>query len=201
MISIHQIRPDITETLIIDACIEGGFEPDIGMLPQQIYSALDILDIGYSLADMVRLKPTHGQRGDMRTNMTLQQALILTSDDVCLIRVTGHVLASNRGIPLDPNVGRRGSRRRVLGIVMIHDATIEARRPWIKSDNPMIQFVRDLRSDTQKGSYRFRVYDAVMKHISDPTMPVRFQEIRHLGYTKKMLRRHYERGDVQIIIH
>jgi hypothetical protein len=199
LVAFAQVIPDRPEQEIIEACFDAGFEPDIGMLPQQIHRAADLLSLKYEIADLVQLKPSHGHKGDMRNNITLQQALIATSDDVCLIRVSGHVLASNRGIPLDPNVNRRGARRRVLEIMHIHNATIAARHPVIVSANPTIVFDRDLRDETQSKSYRRRVYDKVFGFIGDPAQPVTFDQLRPLGYTRKMMNRHYQRGDIHII--
>lgn len=198
LVALHSIIPDRDETAIVAACMEAGFEPDIGMLPHHIHKAAELLGLEYERVDLVSLKPDHYKGGDMRRNLTLHQALIATSDDVCLIRVSGHVLASNRGVPLDPNIDVRGSRRRVLEIIRVHNATIPARRSWVNSSNPVVSFVRDLTIETQQGSYRRKVYDRIFnKHKLGAH--VHFETLRRYGYTKKMMRRHFERGDLEII--
>lgn len=198
MVAFSKVLPDRTERDIVKACINAGFTEWMGMLPMQIESAADTLGLQYTNADLTTYKATHCTQ-DRRKSLTLNQALIATRNDVCLIRVTGHVLASNRGIPLDTNMRKRGARRRVLGIYVIHNATIESDDPSAISRDPEIQFVHDIRHDTRKTSSRRVVYDAVYEYLRDPALPVRFSELKQFGYTRSMLRRHVERGDV--IIH
>lgn len=195
MVAMHQVAPHLSELDIIVACMSSGWREDMGMLPMQIQKALDKLRLEWTCLD----DDLQVCLDDMRKNMTLNQALKHTEEHVCLIRVNGHVLASNRGIPLDTNMRIRGARRRVLGIYVIHNATIEARQSWAITENPTIQFVHDITHDTRKGSQRRAIYERVMKELCDPALPITFEELRPLGYTRRMLRRHIERGDAIII--
>lgn len=194
----HQILPDRSEREILRACFKAGYHPDIGMLPTMIHQAADLLGLQWESIELRRIKPSHGARGDMRNNLTLSQALLALPDDVCLIRVNGHVLASNRGLSLDPNIAHRGSRRRVLEIMTIHNATIPGRCPGIEFDDPLIRFARDILSETQRKSYRRQVYERVV-HAVGLNDAIRFSELRPCGYTRKMLKRHHQRGDVIIV--
>lgn len=194
----HQILPDRSERAILRACFKAGYHPDIGMLPTYIHHAADLLGLKWESIALRSIKPSHGAGGDMRNNVTLSQALAALPDEVCIIRVNGHVLASNRGLSLDPNIVRRGSRRRVLEILMIHNATIPEHRPGIEFDDPLIRFQRDILDETQRTSYRRRVYERVV-NVVDGKDAVRFSDLRPCGYTKKMLKRHHSRGDVLIL--
>jgi hypothetical protein len=194
----HQILPDRSERAILKACFKAGFHPDVGMLPNHIHEAANLLGLKWESISLRTLKPSHGAGGDMRNNITLSQALIALSDAVCIIRVNAHVLASNRGLSLDPNIARRGSRRRVLEIMMIHNATIAEHRPGIAFDDPKIRFLRDIRDETQHKSYRRQVYERVVNIVS-ANDTVKFSDLRPCGYTKKMLKRHHSRGDVFIL--
>ena len=194
----HQILPDRSEKTILKACFKAGFHPDIGMLPNHIHEAANLLGLKWESISLRTLKPSHGAGGDMRNNITLSQALLALSDEVCIIRVNAHVLASNRGMSLDPNIARRGSRRRVLEILMIHNATIPEHRPGIVFDDPKIRFARDIRDETQERSYRRQVYERVVNTLGGGDT-ARFSDLRPCGYTRKMLKRHQSRGDVIII--
>lgn len=194
----HQILPDRSEREILKACFKAGYHPDIGMLPSYIHEAANLLGLKWESISLHSIKPTHGAGGDMRNNVTLSQALVALADEVCIIRVNGHVLASNRGISLDPNIAQRGSRRRVLEIMTIRNATIAKHRPGIVFDDPLIRFQRDIRDETQRKSYRRQVYERVVNVVGDSDA-VRFSDLRPCGYTKKMLKRHYSRGDLIIL--
>lgn len=197
MVAFQQVLPCRDEAQIIEACITSGFTEWLGMLPHQIEQAADKLGLQYTHADLVQYKPTI-RDGDARTSMTLNQALAMTSTETCLIRVTGHVLASHHGIPLDVNMRKRGARRRVLGLYVLHNATLQRQTSWDITRDPEIVFVHDIRHDTRARSSRRVVYDRVFEYLGDPARPVRFSELRQLGYTRKMLKRHVERGDVII---
>lgn len=195
MVAFATVLPCRDEDEIIKACVDAGFTEWMGMLPQQIECAADTLGLEYTNADLTTYKPTHCT-SDRRKSLTLNQALTATNNDVCLIRVTGHILASNRGIPLDTNMNKRGARRRVLGIYVLHNATIPSNDALAIPDDPEILFVNDVRHDTRAQSSRRAIYDAVYVYIADPALPVRFSELKQFGYTRSMLRRHIERGDV-----
>ena len=194
----HQILPDRSEREILKACLKAGYYPDIGMLPTYIHKAADLLGLQWESISLRSIKPSHGAGGDMRNNITLSQALLALPDEVCIIRVNGHVLASNRGLSLDPNIAQRGSRRRVLEIMTIRNATIAEHRPGIEFDDPLIRFQRDILDETQRRSYRRQVYERVVNVIGDSDA-IRFSQLRPCGYTKKMLKRHHSRGDVIIL--
>ena len=194
MVAIHKVVPDRDQVEVIAACMKAGFTEWLGMMPHQIEQALKSLGIKYTEADLLRYKPTI-KDNDVRTSMTLNQALAATSTETCLIRLTGHIIASHKGIPLDTNMRRRGARRRVLGIYVIHNATLTIERSSAISRDPEIQFVHDITHDTRSNK---SIYEAVYKYLGDPALPVRFSELKSLGYTRRMLRRHLQRGDVII---
>lgn len=198
MVAFQQVLPDRDETEIVAACMQAGFTEWLGMLPTQIEKAATLLGLEYTKADLIKYKPTHCSQ-DRRKSLTLGQALAATRNEVCLITVTGHIIASNHGIPIDPNMRVRGARRRVLHLYVLHNATIERRNPSAISNDPEIIFVHDVRHDTRKSSSRRAIYEAVYEYLGDPALPVRFSEIKKLGYTRSMLRRHVQCGDV--IIH
>lgn len=198
LVAFRQILPDRDEGEIIEACYAAGFRDDMGMFPHHIEEAMRILRVKYTKPDLTQYKPTFNT-DDMRTAMTLQQALSVTKNDVCLIRVNGHVLASNRGIPLDVNARKRGARRRVLGLYVIHNATIPRRESLALSNDPRILFVHDIRRDANKGSSRAVVYEKVFKVFGDPPDAVQFSDMQRHGYTRRMLRRHLSRGDAIIV--
>jgi hypothetical protein len=198
MVAFKQVVPHIPDRAIVDACMSSGFTEWLGMLPHQIEIAADVLGLKYTVADLLQYKPTHCTR-DRRKAMTLNQALAATSTKVCLIRITGHIIASNCGVPIDPNMKRRGARRRVLGIYVLHNATIAKRQSWDISGDPSIQFVHDVRHDTRSGSSRAAMYDEIFDFLVDPMTPARLSELKSFGYTRKMLKRHIERGDVIVV--
>lgn len=197
MVAFQQILPDRDERDIIEACLSSGFTEWLGMLPHQIEQAAEKLGLQYTKADLLQYKPSI-KHNDSRTSLTLNQALAATSTEVCLIRVTGHVLASNHGIPLDPNMKRRGARRRVLGLYVMHNATIPRRESRAITRDPEIQFVHDVRHDTRATSSRRAMYDRIYSFLGDPAMPVRLSKLKQFGYDRKLFRRHLERGDIII---
>lgn len=198
MVALYQVVPDRTEHQVIEACIKAGFPEDGGMLPHEIHKAMNLLKIKFTSTTNPRVQGTRYAPGDLRGNMTLQQALAHTKNDVCLIRVSGHVLASNHGIPLDPNGVSRGARRRVLEICVIHNATITRRDATAISDDPLLMFDRDLRHETQQNSARMKLYQRIFAwNVTE--LPIQFSKLREMGYTRKMLLRHYSRGEVHVI--
>lgn len=197
MVALYQVAPDRTEEQIIKACLKAGFPDGGGMLPHEIHKAMRLLKLKFTSISP-RVQNSQYQPGDLRGNMTLQQALDATSDHVCLIRVSGHVLASNRGIPLDPNGDKRGARRRVLEICVIHNATITERHASAICDNPLLIFDRDLRDETQQKSARMKLYNKIFEFGVLET-PIQFSELKKVGYTRKMMLRHFSRGEVHII--
>jgi hypothetical protein len=197
MVALHQVAPDRTEAQIVKACLKAGFPEGGGMLPHEIHKAMRLLKLQFTSISP-RVKGSRYEPGDLRGNMTLHQALEATRDHVCLIRVSGHVLASNRGTPLDPNGVNRGARRRVLEICVIHNATIAERDATAICDDPLIVFDRDLRDETQKTSARMKLYHKIFANNVTDT-PIPFSELRKLGYTRKMMLRHFSRGEVHII--
>lgn len=188
-VAFHNILPDRCPEDILSICLEAGFDPDVGMFPHHIHEAAQLLEL--------QLESTHAvQLHDLRHNLTLHQTLIATSDHVCLIRVSGHVVASNRGVLMDPNMLTRGSRRRVLETLIVHNATIPAMQSWAISGDPTIAFIKDITAETQKGSYRRSVFEKVKAYADkNEFMNVELSELRKFGYTRKMLKRHLERGD------
>jgi hypothetical protein len=185
----HRILPDRDEKEVLEICFEAGFDPDVGMFPHHIHEAARMLGLITESTHAVQLH-------DLRQNLTLHQTLIATSEHVCLIRVSGHVVASNRGILIDPYMSSRRSRRRVLETLIIHNATIPATHFSAISRDPTISFIRDVCDETQSGSYRRSVFEKVNRYMAaNELTSVSLSELRQFGYTRKMLKRHLERGD------
>jgi hypothetical protein len=195
-VAFQQLLPDVSEADILQACFTAGYEEDMGMFPHHLHQASKLLGLQLDQINIRSVKPSHDEN-DMRKGLTLHQALLLTRDSTCLIRVSGHVLASHEGISLDTNVTRRGSRRRVLELCIVRNAKLKRGDPSAISDDPMIQFVRDVRDETQKGSYRRVVAERVWEMVGTEQTAM-FSDIRPLGYTRKMLKRHISRGDAII---
>lgn len=182
LVALNQLKPEIPEEKLIRICRAEGYDEEHGMFILHILTAAAALNI--------KLRHIQHKR-------TLHQTLELVKNDVALIQVTGHILVANRGIPIDPNIEHRRSRRRVLGLYVCDNATTRPRRSWANSDDPAFYFVKDVRLDTQRNSYKRRVYEEVFKILPLGTA-THLASLRPCGYTRKMLKRHYERGDVEL---
>jgi len=189
--AICRLFPTLREADILKACFNSGYTEEFGMLPHQIHQALDMLNISFTVEDLVRFKPGHCVR-DRRKSMTLQQALIATSTQKCLIRITGHMVASNKGLLIDPNFETRRTRRRVLEVMTIHNATIPDRTVGSISDDSLILFKTDPCLETRKGSNRDNIYARV--YLASKPQGVYFKDARRLGYRRSMLQRHLDQG-------
>ena len=186
MVAFRHVLPNKSEQEIIEACLKGGFTEWLGMLPHHIALAAKTLGLNFHIVES-------------ETPKTLATALAETYDKTCLIQVTGHVIASHMGKPIDTNQRRRGSRRNVLRYFVLHNATITRRTSWDVSRDPVIAFVHDVRNDTRKHSSKYKLYEQVLGSLDDPFAPVRFSELQSMGYDRKLLKRHIERGDVVVL--
>lgn len=186
----------LSEAEVLLVCYKHGYTEKTGMYSGEWLRAAIELGLDPIRVDASRSgssNPCHY----FRYNATVGEFCKIHKNAVYLVQTRGHVFLVNRGIVIDPNIGRRGAKRRIVSAFRVK-SQLPPHRPEIIPRDPLIKFVRrpvDARRSGTAGYRRYAAaYTQMEMHLSEA---IRQSSDR---YTRKDFRQDLRKGNVVIIL-
>jgi hypothetical protein len=189
------------EQEVLELCIRHGYTERSGMFERGWVEAARLL--GLLPRPVAVSRDRASLLGGAYSGMTLHEFCKTYRDGVHLVRVKGHLLIVNRGVVVDPNMRRRGGRRRVFSAYRVV-SDLPAPRPDKLPDDPVVRFVRiplDARRLGSDGHRRYvTAYDSDPARLSEVLARAerRAQAWNLPPYTRKDFRADLRKGNVII---
>lgn len=189
------------EQEVLELCIRHGYTERSGMFEREWLEVARTL--GLVPRPVVVSRDRASLVGGTYSGMTLHEFCKTYRDGVHLVRVRGHLLVVNRGIVVDPNMRKRGARRRVFSAFRVV-TNLPAPRPEKLPDDPVVRFVRiptNARRLGSEGHARYvTAYDSGPARLSEVLARAerRAQAWNLKPYTRKDFRADLRKGNVII---
>lgn len=189
------------EQEVLELCIRHGYTERSGMFEREWLEVA--LTLGLVPRPVVVSRDRASLVGGTHSGMTLHEFCKTYRDGVHLVRVRGHLLVVNRGIVVDPNMRKRGSRRRVFSAFRVV-TNLPAPRPEKLPADPVVRFVRlpdHARRLGSDGHTRYvTAYDSGPARLSEVLARAerRAQAWNLKPYTRKDFRADLRKGNVII---
>ena len=189
------------EQEVLELCLAHGYTERAGMFEHQWVAVA--LKLGLMPRPVAVSRDRASLFGGTRDGITLHEFCKTYRDGVYLVRARSHLLVVNRGVVVDPNMKRRGGRRRILSAFRV-TTNLPAPRPDKLPDDPVVRFVRHPNHARRVGSDGYNryvtAYDIGPARLSDVLARAAERAARFnvQPYTRKDFRADLRKGNVII---